>query len=347
MPTPQHLRQLYLATKITVLVNGAILPATEVAKALGPAVYVLTAWNPGSKELPVGENRAANLRLAESLGDLGCEVVPAICEAADGKWMEESLATADLSLKSARSIGRDFGQEAIFELTSERLIVYGCFTMWQCDRSISNIAPAIGPGMTGHLGETVRDALRIDVSARFARAESSGWQYEGCPGLPCPYCGGPLHVFGNTLRAKGGSLYWAMTIVCRNEGVARLPSEHASQLSALKAWRSFALASRDADDLALTERSHWVYVFELDDAVGPREGDGPWVYVGQSVHSPTEWLQQHREAHKASKWPRVYVLRLRPDLYRNQPVLRTQTDAERYEEFLAERLKVESFSVKG
>jgi len=327
------------------MIDEALVSASHAAKEMSSPLYVLTAWNPSSKPLPLTENRAANRRLAEILKHSGCEVHPAICESPDGDWMEEGLATTGLSLKAARSIGRDFDQQAIFELTEHRQVVHGCFTTWRCERALADASRDQDQG--ANLFETIHAVLGIRVSARFARADIPGWSYEGNPQLPCPYCGGELHVFGNTLQSKSGNPYWAMAIVCENEAVARLPAQYHAQLPALKSWRLFALASRDADELNLTDRSNWVYVIELDDAVGPRQGKGAWVYVGQSSHTPKERFQQHLEGYRSSKWVRDYGLSLRPDLYLQQPSLRTQTEAERYEEFLAERLKLEGCSVKG
>lgn len=89
-----------------------------------------------------------------------------------------------------------------------------------------------------------------------------------------------------------------------------------------------------------------LYVIELSDDVGPREDPAlPWVYVGQSALSPEERFEQHRTGARNvrgplySKWPRRHGLRLRPDLYEQEPVLQSRHDAELAEARLAERLR--------
>jgi hypothetical protein len=97
-----------------------------------------------------------------------------------------------------------------------------------------------------------------------------------------------------------------------------------------------------------------VYVIELSDDVGPRQNpDLPWVYVGQTALSPEQRFRQHRDGARnergplASKWPRRYGIRLRPDLYDQEPVFGTRRDAELAEAALAARLRDLGYSVKG
>ena len=96
----------------------------------------------------------------------------------------------------------------------------------------------------------------------------------------------------------------------------------------------------------MTDR-FWVYVIELRDSVGDREGNKPWVYVGQSACTPEVRFQQHLDGYRASRWARDHGERLRPDLYKDQPILRTRPAAERYERDLAGTLKLKGYSIKG
>jgi len=59
-----------------------------------------------------------------------------------------------------------------------------------------------------------------------------------------------------------------------------------------------------------------VYVIELTAEAGRRRDPRlPWVYVGSSARSPAQRLEQHVSGYKASRLPRRFALRLRPDLY--------------------------------
>ena len=65
-------------------------------------------------------------------------------------------------------------------------------------------------------------------------------------------------------------------------------------------------------------RRYYVYVVELDDAVGPRRNPGyPSVYVGQSVVPPAQRLRQHKDGYRSSRYVRRYGKHLRPRLYRH------------------------------
>lgn len=97
-----------------------------------------------------------------------------------------------------------------------------------------------------------------------------------------------------------------------------------------------------------------LYVIELDDAVGPRADPAlPWVYVGETSLTPEERFEQHMTKATNNKGPlysRVVAkhgLRLRPDLYSDQPLRYTSQDAKIAEALLGERLAAKGYSVKG
>lgn len=124
-----------------------------------------------------------------------------------------------------------------------------------------------------------------------------------------------------------------------------VPDEYRSVAKRLRALR---LAQRDADDLGLAERARWAYVIELDDAVGERPDGSPrWVYVGETGLMPEERFAQHASGYKASKWVRRFGVRLRPDLYQDQPVLRTVSESTAYEGWLFAWLAASGYPVKG
>ena len=70
----------------------------------------------------------------------------------------------------------------------------------------------------------------------------------------------------------------------------------------------------------------------------------PPVYVGHSVRTPKERLEQHRFGKKASRYTRGNVIRLRMDLAR-QLVYSTRAQAELMEKRHAAHLRARGFAV--
>jgi hypothetical protein len=94
--------------------------------------------------------------------------------------------------------------------------------------------------------------------------------------------------------------------------------------------------------------TYYVYVIELDDAVGKRvRADKPAVYVGQSAVPPEERFDQHRRGYRSSRHVRRHGVRLRPRLYRNYNPLPDRDTALATETRLAERLRKRGFTVFG
>lgn len=98
-----------------------------------------------------------------------------------------------------------------------------------------------------------------------------------------------------------------------------------------------------------------VYVIELDpevrtcapfaDANRDRRDDKPCVYVGSTVLSPEERLQQHLSGVHKNKYVYRYGLRLLPRLYRNLQHYETRKQAEAAEARCAERLRRRGYGV--
>jgi hypothetical protein len=99
---------------------------------------------------------------------------------------------------------------------------------------------------------------------------------------------------------------------------------------------------------AAARRRYYVYVVELDDAVGPRRHPRyPSVYVGQSVVPPTERLRQHKEGYRSSRNVRKHGKHLRPRLYRRFNPMATREEAIAMEQELARRLRDRGYTVYG
>jgi hypothetical protein len=104
----------------------------------------------------------------------------------------------------------------------------------------------------------------------------------------------------------------------------------------------------DESPPAGARRRYYVYVVELDDAVGPRRDPRyPSVYVGQSVAPPAERLRQHKDGYRASRYVRRHGKHLRPRLYRHFNPMPTRDQAVAMEQELARRLRKRGYTVYG
>jgi hypothetical protein len=130
--TPESLRSAYLRTVVTI--DGR--PAVEMVAGLG-TFWVLTAWNPGSERLSDAENAERLRALCARLDELGHTWLPALGTSPDGTWSEQSVAVPGLDRDTALALGREFAQEAVFEVTTEILRVHGCTGDWTIETSTS------------------------------------------------------------------------------------------------------------------------------------------------------------------------------------------------------------------
>jgi hypothetical protein len=106
--------------------------------------------------------------------------------------------------------------------------------------------------------------------------------------------------------------------------------------------------AKDSSKNTRPRPSYYVYVIELDDAVGERvRADKPAVYVGQSAVAPEERYAQHRRGYRSSRYVRNHGVRLRPKLYRNYNPLPDRDTALATEAHVADRLRKRGFTVFG
>jgi hypothetical protein len=100
--------------------------------------------------------------------------------------------------------------------------------------------------------------------------------------------------------------------------------------------------------VTLPRREYYVYVIELDDAVGPRANlRYPSVYVGQSVVSTDERFAQHKAGYKASRHVKKHGKWLRKWLFERMNPLPTREAALAAELELARRLRQRGYTVFG
>ena len=98
----------------------------HVARDHDAVVHVITAWNPASSQVHADTNAEADAALRGLL--LEAEVAHERCTGSnpDGSWREEGWVVVGLSRHEAVSLGRRFGQDAIYEATAEELLIVWC-----------------------------------------------------------------------------------------------------------------------------------------------------------------------------------------------------------------------------
>ena len=136
LPTEELISE-YLATKVTVLLNGEWICAHEAARQLGGQLHVITAWNPASVQVDVSINESKNRELVAALNNLQLVHYEALGEcrqemkSAGAIDREESRAVESTTRATAIALGKQFGQYAIFEITPDELRVVGCNADWE------------------------------------------------------------------------------------------------------------------------------------------------------------------------------------------------------------------------
>ena len=133
----ERLAGLYVATHVTVEVNGGWVSAPEAVGLIGQSLHVITAWNPGDDRPTDAQNEAANSLLRSDLEILGTRVLPALGSDPNSDHAEKSWAVAGISEESAIELGVKYGQVAIFRLEAESQTVLSCDGTWSQSRDYS------------------------------------------------------------------------------------------------------------------------------------------------------------------------------------------------------------------
>lgn len=120
---PSDIIEAYRATHFTVLeprsltlrVGHQSAELAELFKEMGvSSAGYLTAWNPYSAETSAADNEAAQLSLIRNLSLEGYPTLKALGVDPAGEWPgEESVFVPGLDLERAKSLGVEFGQNAI------------------------------------------------------------------------------------------------------------------------------------------------------------------------------------------------------------------------------------------
>ena len=126
----------YLATQITITVDGKHLTAAQAVERLGAPLHLVTAWNPGGERPSAQTNAANNLLLRQTLDERTNQIWLAVGRDSDSPHFEECFAFAGVDRATAIAIGEEYRQVAIFELTETQQIVLSCDNTWAVERPI-------------------------------------------------------------------------------------------------------------------------------------------------------------------------------------------------------------------
>lgn len=344
---PQRLA--YLRTEVSVALHtGKEVAAGAAARELG-TLWVVTAENPFSDKLSEADNRARRSALESQLDEQVSPYLKAVGRSPDGTWQEHSVALLDSGGRRARAIGREFGQNAVFEITPERLAVHGCFSRWLRSRPTNGPEWVPEPYGTRPLPELVEEQLGFRPDEKVKRFRRPAWRLDGSTRLPCHQCGGDLHLASALLQSRSGDWYDAKAILCCACRSTFLPSHLPSALrEAVYLWSDWALVRADADAAPNAEESWSCYVVRLDDPTGTRLADDlEWVYVGESSKPADERIAELQVGVRASRWVRDFGAGLRSDLMADLPRHRSSAESKAYEAYLAARLRLLGYGVKG
>jgi hypothetical protein len=133
----------------------------------------------------------------------------------------------------------------------------------------------------------------------------------------------------------------------------RYPAAHTKTDAERQRRKLMAKLRRRGHTVNRTGTIHHVYIIELDDGTGPKEGapDLPWLYVGQTSIEVADRIEQHRTGARNDRGPlfsrkaRHHFVRPRPDLFDWLPPTFSQPDAEQRERWTADLLREVGYSV--
>ena len=352
MVTERSLRKAYLRTEVTIEISKGIwVSAFEALEHLPAPIFVITAWNPFSQILSVEGNGARNRQLLSEIEALGARAHSAVGSSPDGKWSEDSFAVSGIGRRTALKLGLQYEQHAIFEIRKDELRVLGSDRSWIETRAWGS-ANSSGLQESSHtLTEAIHARLNLDIGSDFLRAQTLGWVHEEGLGAPCPNCGAPLELFGCEQLSKKSVEYRATSFVCVQENQILWPNEVPGIVrNVAKKRRSYLVARSDMDSLK-PKSFRICYVIELSEETGKKsdlaDSTLPWIYVGETSKTAEQRFEAHLAGKSASKWVRKYGVRLLPELFEDQPILRSQVESKSYEAWLAASLEANGYSVKG
>jgi len=341
--TPRLLREAYLATEVEVFVEGRWISGEKTASAISGPIFVLTGWNPWSRPKSRQENASFNLALEAAIYDEGGWLYPAVGRSPDGEWSEESFAVTGISRRTARRLGRQFGQHAIFQLSRNELIVRGSVSNWFETYSYRSNQTSLNV-RDQSLKSLLAKSRAKRRQGQIALIKSVGWFEVDGTGLPCLSCDAPLTACVREFWSGDGDIHAASVWMCGDEEKVFVETDVVDEyVRTTDRRRRYLDAMRDADRSSKGQGRYSVYVIQLESSTGEK----PDLYVGQTTKTVEERFSEHQSGVRTSSKISERAVKLRMDLIPEKPVLRTKAEAETYEAWLAEWLRSHGYKVLG
>jgi hypothetical protein len=108
---------------VRVALNG---PAAVSVLPFDAPAFVVTAWNPRGQLATAESNHRWQASLMSDLWAAGHFLLRAVGVADDGTHAEDSVCVIGMDRSEAQECGRVYGQEAVFEVTDEEVVVVAC-----------------------------------------------------------------------------------------------------------------------------------------------------------------------------------------------------------------------------
>lgn len=105
--------------------DGEAVDPWDLAAKVG-TVHLITAWNPQSSVHSPEENLRFATELKAVLDGLDRDCWPSVGRSHEGTWSEEGWCVAGLDRPQACDLGLRFGQDAVFEITEDSVLVVWC-----------------------------------------------------------------------------------------------------------------------------------------------------------------------------------------------------------------------------
>jgi hypothetical protein len=233
-------------------------------------------------------------------------------DAVAGNVKERSLAFPSISLEHALSIAREFGQEAIFQLSDGRQDVVFAHG-GRLDSTISECLER-----RSQLRHSLEELFFKDFGRRFALPRRvrgiSGWHYVGSPDTvnSIGETGSQRRIFRTVHDGSESYRPRAVLVDLRTDHVTsyavrnRRAKEDGSD-AALVGSRIHLDNCLFSDEVCgSSELRRWLYVYKSEVPYDKRLPTATSVYVGESGFPPEERIARHRNGIDTSKWIRNY-----------------------------------------
>lgn len=133
---PSPLAALYLKTEVRWGGPDGPLLAPGNPELEGVVAHVITAWNPGDERPTPEANDRADEQLRLRLESRGLGPLRVVGADPDSDHVEQSWLVTGLTDDEARSIGREFGQVAVFRIADGVQCVLACSESWSVSRPL-------------------------------------------------------------------------------------------------------------------------------------------------------------------------------------------------------------------